>query len=60
MMPTGFPVDDEADDADYLRFLEHMSADCRCCRQCNYAPCAGVTAGGVCDEMCWCDEGDDA
>ena len=40
-------------------FYERMAKDCRCCPECQNAPCDGVCAGGMCDEMCWCDDSDE-
>ena len=44
-------------DSGELRFLAECMKDCQCCGVCSMVPCAGVTAGGFCDEMCLCDEG---
>lgn len=46
-------------DSAELRFLGECLKDCRCCGVCSIAPCAGVTAGGFCDELCSCNEGRD-
>lgn len=33
------------------------SKHCDCCPQCNDHPCAGVCAGGICDDMdCRCND----
>lgn len=39
-------------------FLATCAAECRCCSRCAVVPCPGVTAGGLCDEMCHCAEDD--
>lgn len=40
------------------RFLAHCARECICCRRCGGGgiPCAGITAGGLCDALCSCDE----
>ena len=38
------------DDPDYQRFAAGQLKHCRC--DDPYAPCAGVLAGGMCDEIC--------
>lgn len=40
-------------------FFHAVSRDCRCCVDCADVPCPGVCAGGMCDEMCHCDDRDD-
>ena len=47
------------DDDSYQQFLLDCCKDCRCCRECQMPPCAGVTAGGICDGMCWCSDPDE-
>ncbi len=47
------------DDPSYQRFLADCAKDCRCCSRCWDKPCAGCTAGGVCDDICHCDELED-
>lgn len=47
----------EDSDSAYQRFLVEAAKDCRCCAGCYQVPCAGCTAGGVCDAMaCRCDD----
>jgi hypothetical protein len=55
--PGEAAVDDtfQTSDPDYQRTVEEMSKHCRC--DDLYWPCAGVLAGGPCDEIC--DEVDD-
>lgn len=50
---------DPSEDESYQRFLVAAARDCRCCSDCSFAPCAGVCAGGLCDQMCWCDRDDE-
>lgn len=55
-------VDDpDFDDEGYQRWLAECASECRCCRDCRGGgiPCAGITAGGLCDQMCVCDDGPD-
>jgi hypothetical protein len=53
-------MSDPFDDESYDEFLAACAKDCFCCDRCgNQVPCAGVTAGGVCDRMCHCREIDD-
>lgn len=52
-------LDQQADDSEE-RFLVECLKDCFCCDQCgNQRPCAGVTAGGLCDRMCFCRDEED-
>ena len=39
---------DFTSDADYQKFVESMAHHCRCS---NERPCAGVLAGGLCDDL---------
>ena len=39
-------------------FIDDCSKHCRCC-DCSNPPCAGVMAGGMCDELCHCERSDD-
>lgn len=50
------------DERSYEIFLAHCARECKCCRGCSWhdIPCAGITAGGLCDQMCVCDEEYDA
>jgi len=37
--------------------MERFAKNCRCCRTCGDVPCAGVMAGGLCDDArCSCDD----
>jgi len=29
---------------------------CNCCPECSPCPCNGVITGGLCDNLCYCDE----
>lgn len=40
----------------YKRWLEECAKDCHCCPICWDFPCDGVMAGGLCDDMCICDD----
>jgi hypothetical protein len=44
---------DPHDTDEYRAFVAEQAKHCRCCRDCTNAdiPCAGVLAGGVCDEV---------
>lgn len=42
---------DPADDPSYQAFLVDCAKHCHCCECCQQVPCAGVTAGGMCDGM---------
>lgn len=45
------------DDPSYQAFVTDCARSCRCCRECGSdIPCAGVMAGGICDEWCTCDD----
>ena len=45
------------DDHEYSMWLAECARTCRCCASCKECPCAGVTAGGVCDALpCDCDD----
>ena len=47
-LPTAAPAVDMTDDPNYQVFVESMAKHCRCSHDC---PCAGVLAGGPCDEI---------
>ncbi len=32
--------------------LEAWAKDCKCCPECSPVICGGVSAGGLCDEIC--------
>lgn len=38
--------------------ISAWAKDCRNCLECGSRPCDACMAGGVCDRMCTCDEGD--
>ncbi len=39
------------------RFIEICVERCNCCPECyQQIPCHGVLAGGLCDDICDCDE----
>lgn len=45
----------EQDERSEAEFMSTCARECRCCRECGaQVPCPGVTAGGLCDEMCFC------
>ncbi len=48
---------DPCDDPEYHKWLEAMAQHCRCTPM-SERPCAGVCAGGLCDEMHWDDPWD--
>lgn len=35
-----------------------LAKECRCCSDCWSLPCEGCAAGGVCDQICNCDDDD--
>jgi hypothetical protein len=37
-------------------FLAQCVEGCSCCERCATVPCPGVTAGGLCDDLCTCPE----
>ena len=36
--------------------IKQWAKSCSCCSQCSTVPCDSVCAGGVCDDLCDCDE----
>lgn len=42
------PALDMTDDPEYQAWVESMAKHCRCAHDC---PCAGVLAGGLCDDL---------
>lgn len=38
------------------KWLATCSEDCSCCDDCQPSVCAGVTGGGVCDQVCVCED----
>ena len=44
------------DERAYHEFLASIADQCECCDVCSPGVCAGVQAGGFCDQMCDCDE----
>lgn len=50
-------VDDEQDERGRAAWIAEMSKHCRCCALCGQnPPCDGVLAGGLCDDVCSCDD----
>lgn len=47
---TNLKMDNE-ENVEYEKFMESMSEKCRC----TFGPCAGVLAGGFCDEIIYDD-----
>lgn len=43
----------------FKKWLEECAKDCKCCSICWDVPCPGCMAGGICDDMCTCDEHND-
>ncbi len=44
-------------DPSYQAFLEQCSRDCTCCPDCTQdRPCDGTMAGGLCYQVCRCDD----
>lgn len=43
----------------YQAFIQSCVSACHCCPECQQLniPCDGTMAGGMCDRMCWCDDG---
>ena len=56
-------MQDIMDNPKYIQWLYDLAKDCKCCPDCSEQPCEGLMAGGLCDEMCMCDDdfyGDDS
>ena len=45
-----------ADDPEYQQWLEEAAKKCTCCPVCWEVPCDGCLAGGICDNICNCEE----
>ena len=40
-----------------MHVIKGWADQCQCCTQCHQqSPCGGVMAGGLCDNLCDCDE----
>ena len=48
------PESDILDDPEYQKWLIEMAEHCRCTPM-SERPCAGVCAGGLCDDLHWDD-----
>ncbi len=65
MMPENDDLNDDGSDpyasSSYVAFLNAAAKECSCgCFKCGARPCAGVLAGGLCDDMtCDCAREDD-
>ena len=45
----------------YDQFIKACTERCNCCIECSQqVPCYGVMAGGMCDELCYCEEHEEA
>lgn len=53
-IPPGAPVTDLTEE----QWLAGLAKTCACCPRCWDVPCPGCTQGGICDDMCRCDDGD--
>jgi hypothetical protein len=49
-MSSPEPTSDPYDSPEYQRFVEDMAKHCRCSPP-HDCPCAGVLAGGICDDL---------
>jgi hypothetical protein len=38
------------------KVIDEWMEDCTCCDVCQAKPCDGVMSGGLCDNLCYCDE----
>jgi len=56
-LPPATGYADPCDDPEYQKWIEEMAQHCRC-TPISERPCAGVCAGGLCDEMHWDDPWD--
>lgn len=57
--PTYLDDGDPFDDPSYQDYLASCAKDCRCCPVCSQV-CAGVLAGGLCDDAaCRCEPDDE-
>jgi hypothetical protein len=49
------PTEEEYE-SEYYEWMNEIAKDCNCCPHCSDFPCAGVQAGGLCDNVpCTCD-----
>ena len=52
-----YQIAEKKEQSDYDEFVNTCANECKCCRGCfQDVPCAGVMAGGPCDQMCDCEE----
>ena len=49
-------MDSYQDDPAYEEFVSELASHCFCCQECSSIPCDGVLAGGLCDNLCSCDD----
>jgi len=53
--------DDMTNDPEYEAWIESLIEHCQCCEYCHQEiPCAGVQAGGMCDNACNCTDDEDS
>lgn len=43
-------------DKSYKEYFEQCALDCDCCPHCWEVPCGSCLAGGICDNICRCEE----
>jgi len=44
-------------ETEYYEWMAEIAKDCSCCPYCSDFPCAGVQAGGTCDQdKCTCED----
>lgn len=55
--PNTLPNEDDYDIPPEV--LASAAKHCTCCPICVGCPCDGCLAGGMCDDMCTCDEDED-
>lgn len=48
--------EDYTDNPEYQQWLEELAKECTCCSVCWDVPCGGCMAGGMCDNMCICED----
>ena len=46
----------EIHDAEYEKFVEECAKECTCCPDCWDVPCDGCLSGGICDNICFCND----
>jgi len=49
----------EIHDAEYEKFVEECAKECTCCPDCWDVPCGGCLSGGICDNICFCNDKED-